>query len=475
MSNIIVGLDIGTTKIACFIGQRAENGKIKILGFGKTDSIGVERGVVRNVKSTADSIRKAVMDASNQADIDVEEVYVGIAGQHIKSVQSKGSIMIPPEHKLITEEDVSRLSDEQNRIMLQPGEQIVHIIPQVYFVDNEPLSSEVSPIGVAGKSLSANFHIVTCNTDNLRNIHYAVNEAGLKVKSVVLEPIASSYAVLNDLDRDAGVALVDIGGGTTDVAIFSDGIIRHTSVIPLAGNAITEDIRLGCSILKSQAESLKVKFGSCLPAVESPDDIISIPGIRNQPPREISMKNLASIIKARLQVILEQVSYEMEISQTSQKLLAGIVLTGGGARMGHITDLSALITKTNTRVGTPDEHLESADEELAHPMYATGIGLVMYGLDREEENVNDNSHEETHTEESALGSNASFDDIFKDMPKPESVPDSRPAQPEPPQQRETTDAAKDEDGKKKKKRGLFDLINKRLNDFLSDGVDGDIE
>lgn len=390
---IIVGLDIGTTKIACFIGERRGEDQVRIIGFGKTESVGVERGIVLNIKDTGISIRKAVKQASEQAGVEVKEVYVGIAGQHIKSFQSQGSIMIPSSHREITEEDVEKLIEDQYRIMLGPGEEIIHIFPQSYIVDNEPLSTEVSPIGVAGKCLKANFHIVTGNTNNLNNIRYSVDNAGLKIKGVVLEPIASAYAVLDERDRDAGVALVDIGGGTTDIAIFSEGIIRHTSVLPLAGNAITEDIRKGCGILKSQAESLKTRFGSCLPSNVNEDDIISIPGIRKQPSREISMKTLAGIIHARTQVILEQVNYEIQLSGYDKMLIAGVVLTGGGAKMKHLRELSELITTINTRIGSPDEHMEEPEdpndptlpkyEELCHPMYSTGIGLVLYGMEQE--------------------------------------------------------------------------------------------
>lgn len=386
--NKIVGLDIGTTKIACFIGERAQNGKIRIVGFGKTDSIGVERGVVRNIRSTAESIRHAVADASEMAKYDVKEVYVGIAGQHIKSQSNKGSVMIPPEHRLIEEEDVQRLIDDQYNILLDPGEDIIHVFPQCFIVDNDVLDNDISPVGVAGKCLMANFHIVTGNTTNLHNIRDAVEAAGLRIKNVVLEPVASAYSVLNELDKSAGVALVDIGGGTTDIAIFQDGIIRHTSVLPLAGNVITNDIRENCKILKHQAESLKIRFGSCLPTSVNQDDIISIPGIRNQDPREISVRTLAGIIKSRMQLILEQVGYEIELSGFERQLIAGVVLTGGGARLKNIKEFSELVIGHDTRIGIPDEHLDketSANyDDLSHPMYATGIGLVIYGLEAEE-------------------------------------------------------------------------------------------
>lgn len=389
MDKYIVGLDIGTTKIACFIGERAQDGNIRIVGFGKTDSIGVERGVVRNIRSTAESIRHAVADASEMAKYDVKEVYVGIAGQHIKSQTNKGSIMIPPSHRMIEEEDVNRLIDDQYHILLDPGEEIIHVFPQCYIVDNDVLDTDISPVGVAGKCLMANFHIVTGNTTNLHNIRDAVEEAGLRIKDVVLEPVASAYSVLDDRDKGAGVALVDIGGGTTDIAIFQEGIIRHTSVLPLAGNVITNDIRESCHILKHQAESLKTKFGSCLPTSVNQDDIISIPGIRNQDPREISVRTLAGIIKSRMQLILEQVGYEIQISGFERQLIAGVVLTGGGARLKNIKEFAELVIGIDTRIGTPDEHLDLQGsvsfEDLAHPMYATGIGLVIYGLEAEEQ------------------------------------------------------------------------------------------
>ena len=294
---IICSLDIGTTKIACFVGEQSENGKIRILGYGKTESVGVENGVVRNIRSTASSIRKAVGDAADMAKMDITEVYVGIAGQHIKSRPNQGSIMIPEDHALIEQSDIDHLIDDQYRIMLEPGEEIIHVFPQTYIVDNDKLDIDIDPVGVAGKCLVANFHVVTGNAAQIRNIRDSVKEAGLRVKGVVLEPIASAYAVLDEGDKAAGVALVDIGGGTTDIAIFQDGIIRYTSVLALAGNVITNDIREGCRILKHQAESLKVKFGSCLPNMVSANDIIAIPGIRNQPPREIAVKRLPILLK----------------------------------------------------------------------------------------------------------------------------------------------------------------------------------
>lgn len=438
MNKYIVGLDIGTTKIACFIGERSQNGKIRILGFGKTESVGVERGVVRNIRDTSDSIRRAVSEASEMAKYDVEEVYVGIAGQHIKSRTNTGSIMIPADHRQIEKSDVDQLIEDQYRVMLDPGEEIIHVFPQSFTVDNDKLEPEINPVGVAGKCLMANFHIVTGNAANVRNIRDAVEEAGLKIKGVVLEPIASAYAVLDDRDKNAGVALVDIGGGTTDIAIFQEGIIRHTSVLPLAGNVITNDIRESCKILKHQAESLKTKFGSCVPSLVNQDDIIAIPGIRNQPPREISVKTLAGIIKARMQLILEQVQYEIQLSGFERQLIAGVVLTGGGSRMKNIKEFAEVTIGIDSRIGTPDEHLDQQGsitfEDLGHPMYATGIGLVIYGLLEAERQQRDEQEKQT---------------VAEPAPVEEAVPESKVEEVE-----EKVEETPSEGGKKKKDKKM---------------------
>ncbi|MBQ9417878.1 MAG: cell division protein FtsA [Bacteroidales bacterium] len=426
-NEIIVGLDIGTTKIACFVGTRDENDKVKILGFGKTESVGVEHGVVRSITYTAESIKKAVSEASEQAGIPITEVWVGIAGQHIKSRPSHGSVMIAQGQPLIEQSDIDRLISEQHNVLLEAGEEIIHIFPQQYIVDGQPLSREIPPVGVAGNVLEADFHMVTGNAQNLHHIRYAIELAGLSTKGVVLEPVASSKAVLDDRDRDAGVAMVDIGGGTTDIAIFFDGIIRHTSVLPLAGNAITKDIQEGCTVLKKQAESLKVRFGSCLVQAVSDRDIISIPGIHHQAPREIYVKNLAKIINARTKMLLEQVEYEIQTSGLQKQLIAGVVLTGGGAQLKNIKDLCELITANSTRIGIPNEHLSPSSigyEELAHPMFATGIGLVLHGLESTQAATSSSANKNEEASDHV--------DIFKDMPETpaaETQPAATPSEP----------------------------------------------
>ena len=428
-NEIIVGLDIGTTKIACFVGMRVESGKVKILGFGKTDSKGVEHGVVKSITDTSESIRRAVKDAADQADVDIDEVWVGIAGQHIQSRPSHGSIMIPADHRLIEQEDVDRIVNEQYNTMLQPGEEIIHVFPQQYIVDREPLSREISPVGVVGKMLEADFHMVTANVQNLQYIKYAVQDAGLHIKGVVLEPIASAKAVL----------------------------------LPLAGNAITNDIREGCNILKKQAESLKIKFGSCLVSAVSENDVIAIPGIRSQAPREIYVKTLAGIINARTRMILEQVDYSIKVSNYHKKLIAGIALTGGGAQLKNIKDLCELITATDTRIGIPNEHLDTSSvafDELAHPMYATGIGLVLYGIEQSELE-NEGFEEDFFKEETSLKPaeetkrrEGSHVDIFENM-------SDAPVVPEPEQDEEET-----KPNKKQPKKPKGESFDGRLKDFF---------
>ena len=458
-NEIIVGLDIGTTKIACFVGVRNEKdkGKIKILGYGKTDSDGVEFGAVRNVEMAAKSIKKAVEQASNQANVLIDEVWVGVAGQHIKSRPSHGYISIPADHELITQEDVEMLRDQQNKTMLEPGESILHVFAQKYIVDGVPLSPDMPPVGVAGKTLEAEFHMVTANISNLQNIRLAVHKADLKIKDIVLEPVASALAVLDDRDRDAGVAMVDIGGGTTDMAIFCDKIIRYTSVIPLAGNAITNDIRENFHILRNQAESLKVKFGSCIVQAVNENDVISIPGIRSQTPHEVGVKALANVINIRTRMIMDQVDYDIKLSGLKKSLIGGVVLTGGGAKLKDISDLCELVTGVKTRIGTPDEHLdpESAGfAELNHPMYATGIGLVLYGFMKIDE------------EEKALAAKKTSHrkDIFFGMPDAVVPESEQEPEPEPKNGKEKNKKTSDDSNKLSFLRRIGDTIRQIVTD-----------
>ncbi len=385
-SEIIVGLDIGTTKIAAIVGRRNENNKIEILGFGKTESIGVKRGVVSNIEDTVQSIKVAVKEAEASSDSDIATVNVGIAGQHIKSIQYRGSSIRPNAELEITQADIDTLTENMYKLAMNPGEEIIDVIPQEYTIDGE--SGIKQPKGMLGHQLEANFHIITGQTMAAKNIFKCVKKAELEVDSLLLEPLASAEAVLSEEEKEAGVVLVDIGGGTTDIAIFQDGIIRHTAVIPFGGDIITEDIKEGCTIIKKHAEDLKVKFGSALASENRDEEIVAIPGLRGRPPKEITLKNLASIIQARMEEIIEHVYFEIKNSGFEKKLIAGIVLTGGGAQLKHITQLTEFITGMDTRIGYPNEHLApGVPEEMASPMYATGIGLVIIGLQRFEKEM----------------------------------------------------------------------------------------
>ncbi|MBX3162935.1 MAG: cell division protein FtsA [Bacteroidetes bacterium] len=381
-SELVVGLDLGTTKIAAIVGRKNEFGKVEILGVGKAESLGVNRGVVVNIEQTVNSIKAAVEIAANKANVDIGEVIVGIAGQHIKSMQHRGMLTRKSLEDEVNQKDIDDLIDSMHRLVVNPGEEIIHVIPQEYIVDSE--IGIKNPIGHAGIRLEGNFHIITGQVSAVKNIFKCVGRAGLQTAEMHLEPLASAEAVLSDEEKEAGVVLVDIGGGTTDVAIFYDGIIRHTAVIPFGGNIITEDIKEGCSIIKTQAEQLKVKFGSALAQENQENEIISIPGLRGRPHKEISVKFLAQIIEARMEEILDFVLYEIKSCGFERKLAAGIVVTGGGAMLKHLPHLVMKNTGMDCRIGTPNEHLASNDDELKHPLYATAVGLVMKGIEKYE-------------------------------------------------------------------------------------------
>ena len=382
MSEIVVGLDIGTTKIACIVGRKTEYDKIEILSMGKFESVGVTRGVVSNIEKTVHSIKAAVEEAQSRVDGDlvVKVVNVGIAGQHISSLQHRGMLMRNDLETEISQTDIDALVEDMYKLVMQPGEEIIHVLPQEYIVDSEQGIKD--PIGMAGVRLEANFHIITGQIAAAKNIKKCVNKADLEVDEMILEPLASSESVLSDEEKEAGVVLVDIGGGTTDVAIFQDGIIRHTAVIPFGGNVITEDIKEGCTIMKRQAELLKVKFGSALASECQENEIVCIPGLRGREPKEISVRNLASIVQARMEEIIEHVYFEIKNSGFEKKLIGGIVVTGGGAQMKHITQLFEYITGMDARIGYPNEHLAPSTlvDNITSPMYATGIGLVIKGF-----------------------------------------------------------------------------------------------
>lgn len=379
-SPIIVGLDIGTTKIAAIAGRKNEYGKLEILGFGRANSNGVQHGQVLNIDQTIKAIQQALQNCyDSNPDLDIKEVYVGIAGHHIKSLQTRGDMVRQDPENEIQRWEIDQLIDNQRKTFIPAGDQIIDVIPQDFHVDNNQYIKD--PVGYNGVKVGANFHIITGDRNAIRNINRAVERSGLQTKDLVLQPLASASAVMSDIDMEAGVAILDIGGGTSDLAVFYDGILKHTAVIPFGGENITNDIRLGLGVLKTQAEAMKVQFGSALADEAKTNAYITIPGLKGMPAKEISVKNLAQIIQARMGEILDFVTYHLkQVGLDSRALNGGIILTGGGAQLKHLIQLTEYTTGLNARIGLPTEHLAPNHiEELRKPVYSTCLGLILKG------------------------------------------------------------------------------------------------
>jgi cell division protein FtsA len=393
----VAAIDLGTTKIVSVIGKKTSNGKLQIVAHSKTPSTGVKRGVVQNIEETVASIKRTVEDIQLKSGIIFSDVFVGIAGQHIRSVRNRGYINLNSTEEVITLEDVRKLVEDVYKIPIEVGEEILHVLPQSFIVDNE---SEIkNPVGMIGKRLEANFHIVIGQTSSAKNIEKCVNRVPLVVSDLILEPLASAEAVLTEDEKEAGVILVDIGGGTSDVAVYYDGIVRHTAVIPFGGNVITNDIKEGCSILNRQAEQLKVQFGSALGDIAPDNKIVTINGISGREHKEISFKSLAYIIQSRMEEIIDYVTFEVENSGYAEKISAGIVLTGGGALLRHLSQLVKYKTGYDVRIGYPNEHLTAdSTDEVNSPTYSTAIGLVLKGFEHNETYMKVSNNQQVNTE-----------------------------------------------------------------------------
>jgi len=401
---IIVGLDIGTTKVVAIAGRKNDFGKIEIIGFGRAESNGVSHGVVLNLDQCITSIKKSIDNLhENNPNLDIHNVYVGIAGQHIKSIPSRGDRVRTSSEQIITKEEIEMLMSDQRKTHIPAGDEVIDIIPTEFSVDNITNIPERSVIGMNGTKFGANFHIITGDKTAIKNIQRCVESADLYTKDLVLQPLASASAVLADDDLEAGVAIVDIGGGTTDMAVFVDGILQHTAVIPFAGTNITNDIKNGLGVLKAQAEQLKIQFGSAIAEEASGNQYISIPGLKGLPARNLSTKTLSNIIQARMEEILEYVVYHLKQHDLDKKLHGGIILTGGGSSLKHLKQLTEFKTGLNTRIGYPTEHLSGGyDEVLNNPMYSTCIGLILKGyLDLEKSNSTTHVIRQKNTELSA--------------------------------------------------------------------------
>ncbi len=417
---LIVALDIGTTKVCAIAGRRNEHGKLEVLGIGKVASTGVIRGVVTNIEKTVKAIADAIALAERQASTKFRVVHVGIAGQHIKSLCHRGLLTREDVNTEIGNGDISKLVSDMHRLVLPPGDKIIHAIPQDYTVDGE--QGILDPIGMSGIRLEANFHIITGQITASNNLRKCIEKAGCKVADITLEPIASSDSVLSEEEKEAGVALVDIGGGTTDISVFYDGILRHTAIIPFGGDVVTRDIKEGCTVMKNQAEKLKVKFGSALADEVYDNRVIAIPGLKGRDPKEISEKNLALIIQARVEEILDYVMHQIQLSGYEHKLIAGIVLTGGGALLKNIDKLTEFHTGITARIGIPAEQLANGNlEQLYSPVYSTVIGLLLKGIEKVEAGELVYTHEvkapvkekEEEAEEILTAEDKSYSKVFK--------------------------------------------------------------
>ncbi len=443
----IVGLDIGTTKICVLVGRKNEHGKIEIVGIGKSDSHGVMRGVVSNIDKTVDAIKKAVKEAEDNSGVEIKNVYVGIAGQHIRSMQHRGQLLRNNAETEITVDEIKKLVQDMRRLAVPAGDRIIDSLPQEFIVDNELGIKD--PVGMCGAKVEADFHIITGQVSAIQNIRKCIEKAGLNLVEMFLEPHASSCAVLSEDEKEAGVALVDIGGGTSDIAIFQDGIIRHTCVIPFGGNIITEDIKDGCQVMRAHAELLKVRFGSALEQETQDNQVVSIPGLRGREPREISVRNLSRIIQARMEEMIEMIDAEIMSSSYKHKLIAGIVLTGGGSYMKHLVQLVQFKTGMDARIGLPTEHLASVKvDQLKHPMFSTGVGLILKGIE---------DYEEKEREQSVISEKRKEEILSQPLPQPEKI--------------EAPVFEMEEEEVKKPRKSFFEGIMKGLKEKFSEEVD----
>ena len=419
---LYIGLDIGTTKIVAMIGVINEYDKLKIIGVGKSKSLGVHRGVVNNISQTIQSIQSAINEAENNSNEKIDKVIVGIAGQHIRSLQHSDYITRENSDEVIDIQDIEKVINQVYKLVMMPGEEIIHVLPQEFKIDGQSEIKE--PVGMFGGRLEANFHVVVGQVSSIKNIARCVKSSGIDFDGITLEPLASADAVLSREEKEAGVALIDIGGGTTDLAIFKDGIIRHTSVIPFGGNIITDDIKEGCSIIEKQAELLKIKFGSAWPGENKDNEIVSIPGLRGRDPKEISLKNLSKIIHARVVEIIEQVYMEIKNyghEDQKKKLIAGVVLTGGGSQLKHLKQLVEYVTGMDTRIGLPNEHLAGNNLiEISNPTFATAVGLVMNSMEKRkskplESNLENDEIDKNYENETEVSSDGTSTDPSKSI------------------------------------------------------------
>ncbi len=443
-NKIAVGLDIGTTKVAVCVGRRKNDDKIEVLGHGSYTSLGVQRGQVINIAQTVSAVNKAIKEAKRSSQVAIDTVVVGIAGQHIYSFHEKGEIKRRDGDSEVSKEDVEALIEDMFKLTVKPGVQIIDAIPQEFFVDD--YFDLKDPVGVLGTQLGSVFNIITGNAQHIKNILRCVQRCNLKMEGLILEPIASSEVVLDPQEKESGVALVDIGGGTCDIAIFYNGILRHTAVIPIGADVITDDIKnVFKGLIKENAENIKLQYGSCIPDKSKLDHIISVPGIRGRPSIDIQQVELSEVIKARVEEIIDRVMQEISYSDYAKKLGCGIVLTGGGALLNSIKEFTEYKTGMSVRIGNPEERMIFDEKTIVNnPIYATALGLMAMGVEKEEA-INENMPIEENIEEPAKQKEI-------DTPKEEKV--------------STTSRAP-------YVNVVWEKVKRMLEDLLEDDIDGD--
>lgn len=376
----IVGLDIGTTKIGVVIAEATESGEYRIVGIGSSQSDGLRKGVVVNIDSTVKSINKAIEEAELMAGIDVREVYVGIAGKHIKSVSGRGIVAVSRNNNEITHQDVSRVIEQSQTIKLSADREIIHVVPQGFVVDDQ--TGIRDPIGMSGVRLECDVHIVTASLTSAQNVYKSVQRANIAVADIVLEPLASAHAVLDKDERELGVAVVDMGGGTTDIAIFINDAIRYCASIDLGGTNVTSDLAIGIRTPVDRAEEIKKKYGTCRNSTMLQNEFVAVPGVGGRAEKEITRELLGTIIRSRMTEIFSLVNRDIQRTKLREKLGAGIVLTGGCAMMDGAVELAEEVFGMPVKLGVP-RTLGGLTDVVGSPIYATGVGLVLYGIQQQ--------------------------------------------------------------------------------------------
>jgi cell division protein FtsA len=374
-NKMIVGLDIGTSKVVAIVGAITDEGTLEIVGIGSHPSRGLKKGVVVNIESTVQSIQRAIEEAELMAGCQIHSVYAGIAGSHIRSLNSHGIVAIRDREVFAL--DLERVIDAAQAVAIPADQKVLHILPQEYVIDTQEGIKE--PLGMSGVRLEAKVHLVTCAVNAAQNIEKCIRRCGLEVEDIILEQLASSYAVLTDDERELGVCLVDIGGGTTDIAIFTEGAIRHTAVIPIAGDQVTNDIAMALRTPTQYAEEIKIKYACALTQLAGADETIKVPSVGDRPPRDLSRQALAEVVEPRYDELFTLVQAELRRSGYEDMIAAGIVLTGGTAKMEGVVELAEEIFHTPVRIGVPQD-VAGLTDIVRNPIYSTGVGLLQYGL-----------------------------------------------------------------------------------------------